>query len=440
MERQKITHGEPVDAGSPFTSEEDAIKNASFGMYTYDTSSRSNQMNQVQLPGWQGVSTSMNPNGFYTMNPPVYNPYVVGQPVGLGANPYMHNTPYYQQPQYYNPYQPNPAFGYMNAGIGMYTPPQQQQNLVLHIPAVNMGGEFLPPMDFQEKIDKLQQEYWIKEIEESAKSKQNMSNSYGMNYYGMPYYNNYYSYNSLRSEVDSICRQMMDEARENRRQLNIHLSKLAYSYLGKDYDESEIEAMHTGRDIENPGGMTLPFLFNQNKLSNLVPFDNSAQYRNHDLAVSAEHAKYVDPDSNMIDCFNNIGLLGIQYSLEEEQHRRRDCSSLYDSSDSGYRYFVKKKALERLQNKDNGSGNIKAFNSYPSPQIDLGRTMLNSFSTLSNAASLTDDGTLNITCNFGSKAGQVYSVNQNEAKYQQDRERFNRFLDSIPVNIAGVKT
>ena len=420
MERQKISMGEPVDPGSSFTSEEEAIKNASFGAYSYDPTSRLNQMNQVQLPGWQGVSTSMNPNGFYAMNPPTYNPYMpYGQPVGLGANPYMYNNPYYQ---------PNPAFGYMNSM--MYQPPQQQ-NLIIHIPAVNMGGEFLPPIGFEEKIDKLKQEYWVKEQEESVRNKaQNQSSYYGMNYYGMPYYNNYYSYNSLRNEVDGICREMMDEARENRRQFNIRLSKMAYSYLGKEYNEQEIIDMHTGRDIENPYGMTMPTLYNQNKLLNLVPFDNSAQYQNHSMAVSAEHAKFVDPNSNMLTCFDNIGLLGINYALEEEQHRRRDCSSLYDSTDSGYRYFVKKKALERMQNKDNGAGHITAFNN---PQVNFGRGMLNQFGTLSNIASLTDDGTLNIACNFGSKAGQIYSVNQNEAKYEQDRARFNSFLNTIDI-------
>ena len=42
---------------------------------------------------------------------------------------------------------------------------------------------------------------------------------------------------------------------------------------------------------------------------------------------------------------------------------------------------------------------------------------------------------LNIPCNVGSHAGEVYTVNQNEAEYQERRERFGRFLDSIPGNI-----
>ena len=67
------------------------------------------------------------------------------------------------------------------------------------------------------------------------------------------------------------------------------------------------------------------------------------------------------------------------------------------------------------------------------------KDFVNSSSVLSQSASLADDGTLNISlnipCNVGSHAGEVYTVNQNEAEYQERRERFGRFLDSIPGNI-----
>ena len=62
--------------------------------------------------------------------------------------------------------------------------------------------------------------------------------------------------------------------------------------------------------------------------------------------------------------------------------------------------------------------------------------MLSGFPTLAESAKLTEDGTLNITCNFGSRAGQVYSVhNSEEAGYEQDRQRFQQFIDSIPHSI-----
>ena len=68
------------------------------------------------------------------------------------------------------------------------------------------------------------------------------------------------------------------------------------------------------------------------------------------------------------------------------------------------------------------------------------KDFVNSSPVLSQSANIADDGTLNISlnipCNVGSHAGEVYTVhNQNEAEYQEKRERFGRFLDSIPGNI-----
>ena len=59
---------------------------------------------------------------------------------------------------------------------------------------------------------------------------------------------------------------------------------------------------------------------------------------------------------------------------------------------------------------------------------------------LSQAANLADDGTLNVSislpANVGSHKGEIYTVNNSqEAEYNEKRERFGRFLDSIPGNI-----
>ena len=52
---------------------------------------------------------------------------------------------------------------------------------------------------------------------------------------------------------------------------------------------------------------------------------------------------------------------------------------------------------------------------------------------LNENASIAEDGSLHITCNFGSHAGETYSVhNSQEAEYEQKRERFGSFIDSIP--------
>ena len=58
---------------------------------------------------------------------------------------------------------------------------------------------------------------------------------------------------------------------------------------------------------------------------------------------------------------------------------------------------------------------------------------LSQFPTLASNARLADDGSLHITCNFGSHNGEVLAVhNSQEAEYEKDRERFNQFLASIP--------
>ena len=54
--------------------------------------------------------------------------------------------------------------------------------------------------------------------------------------------------------------------------------------------------------------------------------------------------------------------------------------------------------------------------------------------------SIDKDGNMNMTlsipCNFGSQKGSTYTVvNANESAYDQKREEFNRFVDSIPKSI-----
>lgn len=420
MEKIKIFCGEAVNDASPPNSEQEAVQAASFGAYNYDPTMRSTvQPNPVFLNGWSGFSTSQNQNnGFTAMNPPIYNPYYYNQP-GLGAMP-MYGYG-------------NPAYQYFQQPTMMQQP---QQNLMVHIDGINFRGEYLPPMDYEEKIAELQKEYWIKEQEQYAKQSMQSANysNFGYNYYGNPYYNNFYQMNSLRSEVSQIISDMQNEARENRKQLNLQLSRLAHNICDKEYDETILEEMYTGKDIENPCGMTYADLYTQNRFSNLVPFDNSQMYVNQQLAVSAQYSAIIRPDADMKECFENMGVLNAQYELEKEAHRRRDYSSMYDSSDSGYKYFVRKKAAERYGQKVNPTNNNIQSNA-PNNNIIIARSMMNQFPTLSNSGALSDDGTLTVTCNFGSKQGQVYSVNENEAKYDKNRENFNRFLDSIPKSI-----
>lgn len=431
MRREDFFTGEVLSGTSPQISEistEEAISNASFGRYDYEPGARLMQPISIN-PGGYGY----NPNQNF-MNPPMYNGYqMYGGGYQQNYNPY--NNGYYQQYNMgsYNPYYNN----YYNNQYQQqqYYQQQMQQEVRTFIEPVNLSGsEYLPPINYEDKIEQLKLNYWVKEQEEIGKVATNNNNGFynGYNYYGAPFYNPF-QYNSFNSEISSKVEEMKEQARENRINLNIQLSMLAHNYLRETYDENELRERYTGKYVSNPGTpITYAQIYEQQRFNNLVPFDNSQFYRDHSAAVSKEHNEIVSADSNLKDCFANLGVLHAHYLMEEEKHRRRNGRLLYNSDDNSYKYFVRAKASERYA-KEKGIvptiSNQFGFN--PARQ-----SLINQFPTLSQSAKLCDDGTLNITCNFGSKAGQVYSVhNSQEASYDKDRERFQQFIDSIPGSI-----
>lgn len=420
MRKEDFYTGEPVPNGSPpivSVEEIEAANNASFGKYDYDPGMRVMSQPVSIYPGAYGYNTNPNPtnstfNSF--MNPPV----------GLGANPCM-----------YNNYGGNPAFYYQQQQQYQY---QQPQQISYRIEPVNLSGsEFLPNVNFEEEIERLKTEYWLKEIDQNAKDSVNRQNSgyyncgyFGNNYYGTPYFNPY-QYNSINTEVSRVIDKMKEQARQNRINLNMHLSKLSHNVCKHEYDENDLRERYEGKVVQVETGITYGDVYQYNRFNNMVPFDNSQMYREHSEAVSKEFNKVISKDSDMKDCFDNMGVMWAQYQLEEEKHRRRNGSVLYNSEDNSYKYFVRKKAEERYAAK-NGlpyGGNTMYGNLTPS-------MMQQQFPTLSQSVKLADDGTLNVTCNFGSRAGQTYSVhNSQEAEYDKDRERFNSFINSIPGSI-----
>lgn len=420
MKKEDMYGGESLEISSPpreqYATYEEAVNNAGFAKYMYDPAQRMMSQPISLFPGGYGYSTHPNPGPQqYYMNPPV----------GLGSNPYM-NQPYTF------PYQPNPAFQQP-----FYQQQPQQQELTYFIEPVNFGGnEYLPPAGFEEEIEKMKMDYWMEEQENAAKTANTYSTNpyygYNTNYYGVPYYNPW-QYNSVNAEIQQKITDMQNEAKENRINFNMNLSKLAHNIAGdRRVDEDVLEEVYRGKVIQNPGGLTTQDVYNNVRFSNMVPYDNSQFYRDHDMAVSREHNMVIPKDSNMQECFNGFGQLHYKYEMEEEQHRRRNGATLYNSDNNAFKYFIRSKVAER-EAKKNGvpvSGNMmgnQMFNTNPS---------MNSFPTLQQSAKLLDDGTLNITCNFGSKMGQTYSVhNSQEAEYEQDRARFQSFIDTIPESI-----
>ena len=379
MRREDFFTGEPVQNGSPpiseFTTESEAIQNASFGKYDYDPGMRMMSQPISIYPGSYGYN---NTNFSNYMNPPMYQ----------------------QQQMYYGG--GNPALQYQQQQM-YYQQQMQQQEVRYHIPPVNLSGsEYLPSMNYEEEIEQLKLQYWMKEQEQAAKNSYNNSyNPYSgsYNYYGVPYYNPY-QYNSLNSEISQRIQEIQNQAKENRINFNIQIATLAHNYAGDTYNEDELRERYTGKTISNPGvPLTYAEIYEQQRFSNMIPFDNSQFYRDHNEQVSKEFNSVIPKDSNLKDCFDNMGVLYSKYELEEEQHRRRNGGALYNSEDNSYKYFVRTKAAERYA-KNNGLPLTKIIND--SDQFK--QNIIGGFPTLAQSAKLCDDGTLNITCNFGSKA------------------------------------
>ena len=453
MENIKTYTGDVVNATSPQISEAEAIENAGFGRYKYDPRM---QQSTVTLPGWQGYSTSGNPNAFY-QQPPMgyigqamngYTGYQQPQNYGIGMNPYyinMMNNQYGAQPVYqgYNPY----AYQQQQ----MYQQPQYIQ-----IPPLNNRGEFLPPMDYQDKLSNLATEYWMKEQEQMAENQSRYNNyNFGYNYYGSMF-NNFY--NPIRQEANNIVREMQEEARQNRLEFNYNLGQLAFNltYGKGNYDEKALEEIYKGKTVENP--YSAPEMSNQlyfqMRFQNAQVFDNSSYYQNFHAQVSAQHNSFIDPNANLKEMFDHAGSLWAAYELEDEAHRRRNLTGTYNSQ--GYKYFIQKSIAERkngssidnrfgsstYQNPMNVGGSIPApgtniMNIYPGNP----RKMKDQQSHVVATPSLTKDGNIEVTLslpqNWGSHAGETLVVNSNESAYDKKREQFNQFLDSIPGSIYG---
>lgn len=418
MIRENFYTGEPIPMnGSPpnssiYTTEQEAIQNAGFGAYNYEPTER------IMAPA------SIYPGGYGYNQQQYYGGYGYNVPP---QNPYSYDG--YQQQNVYGPNAPNPAFAFQQSY------PQSEQKRYITIQALNpSGSDYLPNENFHEEIDKLRMEFWQAQEEEYANSCTN--NQYGYNYYGVPYGNPYYG-NQAYIRLSQRVQQMKDEARENRIKLNIHLSKIAHNYSGIEYNEQDIEDMYRGKQIEMPQEYYQEATL-ADRFSRMVPFDNSQMYRAYDAKVSEEFHKIIPADADMQTTFRLMNVVNTMWELEEERHRRKNGAALYNSEDGSYRYFVRAKAAERRLNKNREIANRTIIRSTDNCNYDYGNHNPSKsnidpdlFPILSQSATLSEDGVLNISCNFG--ASRLYSVhNSEEAEYEDHKKRFEAFVNSIP--------
>ena len=423
MIREETFMGELVNPSSPQISESEAISNASFGKYDYDPG---NRMMQFATPGQYGYNEGFN----RYMNPPA---------IGIGGNPY--NMPAFGGAP--NPaFQYNPAFSWQQRLYQQQSMFQEPQQLKSFIKPVGINGEFLPPADFEQRLSDLVREYWVRQEEEDVERKLKSQQQYGYgnawggytNYYGTPYYSPYYGYNALQQEVSQLVEEMKSEAREARIAFNKQISRVAHKFAGETVDEAQLDERYRGKYVETPGyaGVTVQDLTEQVRLQNMKPFDNSGVYRQFQEKVSTEFREIIPNNMGFVETFRNMGVVQAKYDLEEEKTRRKNGALLYDSNSGTYRYFIRAKAAQRYAEKHGiPNDQIKT----PSSSVPTGG-ISDDFPTLQESARLLDDGTLNITCNFGSHKGEVYSVkNSQERQYEENRERFQRFYNSIPGSI-----
>lgn len=429
--------GEPVQTGSPPVSATDeAAAMASFGKYDYEPGARQQTYYPAQLMPPGGYSYGYTYGGGIGAPPPYYgysqygnpNP-TYGQYMGQSANP-VFNNPQYAQQQAYNP-------------------PK-----TFTIEGIRPFGEYMPPLDWQEQVDQLEMQYCNDRINQEAKQEvDRIANPFGYNYgygfyngynyYGTPYYNPY-QYNSINAEYQRKLDEIKEKARENSMAFTMQIARLAHNFIGYNISDDALRERFTGKVVEIPEAFRPPQNYEEyvRQTAKEVPFDNSHIYREYFSRLKKEYDEIIPPDSNLKDTFAKMGIIQAKWELEEEQHRRKNASSTYNSSDNSYKYYVREKAKERYAKEKgvilpgtvaNGPGNNNT--------VGVMSRFVESSPILSQVANLQDDGTLNVSIslpqNVGSNAGNKYTVhNSQEAEYDEKRQRFGEFLGSIKGSIT----
>ena len=402
--------GEPSVDGSPPLTENEAMLAAAeqasqLRAYSYDPVAR------------QALRFN---TGYYTQPPqyPYQQPFQQ-QPCGIGYPPMYPTGGYYP----YNPYWQH-----------QQVQPQQPTPRTITIPGVNRGGEFMFTQEHLDRLEEMKKEY-IRRKREIEVECESSNGGYGTNYYGVPYYSGtYFKMRELDQEFMQEIEKIKEEARENRKAFNMSLGRLSYNVLGERISDEALHERYYGKTIsyEAPVVQNLTEAYSDAyRFNNVVEIDTAAPYQQRFAQIREMHAQYYVDDGNPKNAFKNYGLLSAKYQEEEAIHEMRNLGRDYNSDT--YNRLMKQKIRERNQQKTGGIVNVPPpgpFGGYPGYPTNPNLTP---FPTLAQNARLADDGTLHITCNFGSHNGEILSVhNSQEQEYEKDRERFNRFLASIP--------
>ena len=448
MIRENFYTGEPIPPPN-LISETEAVQNASFGRnfaeIHYGLGGNAYQPQQ-QNPGY---------NPYFQTQQMGYNPYINYSQ----SNPYMANPYNYSQQSfnYGSPYG-NPVFAYMNRN-GMFPqfqqPTQQQQ---VYIKPVTISGDYLPPAGIENEINEMMRKVIDEQMETDAKNIAARSKAYRDNNFNPFYTSNYYQlpvfaqqYSSYNREVYSRIEQIKQEAKQARTDFSINLSKIAHHYLNDGVDDDQIEDMYTGKyinvnDNSDFSGIYRQMCFQQ-RAQNLVPVDPAAKYRYQIAAVQNEIRKYIPEDADLEKTSEGMNELFTKWKLEEEKDRRRDVSIEYNNS--AYKTLVLRKKAERIANEQGFSldpnAPLQTIKQINSSNKNIGiqnrdeikkqiaeSTLRNMFPDLANSGSYIDNnGMLVAKCNPPTSSDPVI-VNSQEQEYENDKHRFEAFLNSMP--------
>lgn len=441
--------GEMARQPEQYTTEAEAVQNASFGQYAA-------QQQQSYIP------------------PTTY---------GLGGNVYQRTYGGQQygppQQQYYqNPYMNTPAFGYGNQaqqGWGNpvlqpgYQPIQQQQPEIsqVFIPPVNLAGnDYLLPNNFQEVAEDMlwkfyneEAEYQGKKVAERARQQRSgYSNPYyyNQNYYGAPMYGS--MYNNFHSTVFDELEAIKKDAKEKRVNLSKQLSRLAHNYLDDGITDNQIDEMYNGKfiNVENTIYKWSEMDAFQARFTSdrFVPIDpGQTPYRKYVDETRKKIESILPKDTSLEEFGPRINILLSEWELEELKERRRGFGDSYNAS------TYKRLLRDRIAEKEANKSGFSLFESDTEPEIitkindtisDLEATKNSNLSKeertsaaknlaatfglnmLSDCIYFDDDGNMCLSANIGNHKGETYVCNENEAAYINKRAKFLEFEDTIP--------
>lgn len=292
----------------------------------------------------------------------------------------------FSQPSYNQPYKPNREFTYqngsgqtvqnMNPNIGnpaieflnnrgtyqgnqqsAWKPPvvkDPKEKVKYVVPPFIFGGSvYLPSNDFEKRFDQIMLECVMRINQVQAEEQQRLAQlggGYfgGFNFYGAPYSGAYYKIEQIKRETQQKIDALYEEARRNRIELNVRLSKLCHHVLKDGVTEERIRDWYTGKTIESEY-TTYGDLDTYTKTYNLEPYDGGAsEFRALQKSVSDEHDKFIPRTANMQQMFEGIDEMNRAEARRAELHKRRNMTNSYrDEDNDGYKFLLRMSLARR---------------------------------------------------------------------------------------------